>query len=273
MSSRPCGLSRVPRSERIPGVMWSSRREPMWLAVCLVLCATGAPTAADHRVPDAGAAAVHGPGQPVSSVAACARALSRSGGLLWRHTPEGEAEQELPAACGGGYERRCRTHDPCRDSCFVQNAAGELAVAARFREGNLLLVLGQAGRRFRPTSWLKLPKGEVQLLGPETADRVRQAMRSVHSASWSQPQLAAGEVVSFYVLGWRLDQDGWHGELDAAVRAGTALRLVPVMHASARDAKVPFKAASWTVDSAPPAGAVTEFEVGIPHGWVLPRPR
>jgi hypothetical protein len=199
------------------------------------------------------------------TVAACGRALSRAGGLVWRRTPEGDLEQEPPPACGGGYERRSRTQDPCRDSCFVQNGRREVAVAARFREGNLLLVLDRHGRRFTPAASLQLPEGEVRLLDDAAADRVRRALVTVHGAATSQPRLGGHERVAFYALSWREDRDGWHGALSAAVRGGPSLRLVVVAHASindaarlrlaaGRDAPVPFKAASRTPAAPPDPG-------------------
>jgi hypothetical protein len=181
-----------------------------------------------------------------TTVAACARALSRSNGPVWHRTLDGELEQELPGACGGGYERRSQSNDPCRDGCFIADGVRELALAGRFREGNLLLVLGHSGRRFTPAVWLKLPAGEVQLLDLEAADRVRRSLGAVHGAASSQPRIAAGERVSFYVLGWRQERDGWHGELSAAIRAGGGLKLVSVTHATTREPAPVLRAASHT---------------------------
>ncbi|HEY3352737.1 MAG TPA: hypothetical protein VGQ83_05780 [Polyangia bacterium] len=220
------------------------------LAVALALAGEAA---AAPRSPRATAArpVVARSAAATSSMAACARALSRTNGPVWRRTPDGDLEQELPAACGGNYERRSRTGDPCRDGCFIADGTRELAVAARFREGNLLLVLVTSGRRFTPATWLRLPEGEIQLLDAGAADRVRRALGAVHGAAATQPRLGAGERVSFYVLGWRQDREGWHGELSAAVRVGVGLKLVPVAQASPREGGPPLRAAS---PSPPPRG-------------------
>jgi hypothetical protein len=147
--------------------------------------------------------------------------------VLYR-TPEGELERQLPAACGGDYERRTRTRDLCRDGCFVRGADRQLAVAGRFREGNLILVFSQTGRRLAPQVWLQSRAGEVQLLDDAGADRVRRSFLSVHGVAASQPVLQPGERVVFYVLGWLQGPDGWRGELAAAVRSKSALRLALV---------------------------------------------
>jgi hypothetical protein len=217
------------------------------VAACLTLGLFGG-AAANPRGPRAvppRPAAVR-PAATATTIAACARALSRTNGPVWVRTPDGELEQELPVACGGGYERRSRTQDPCRDGCFVADGGHGLAVAGRFREGNVLLVLGQRGRRFTPAAWVRLPEGEVQLMDADAAERVRRALGAVHGAASSQPRLGAGERVSCYLLGWRQDREGWHGELSAAVRGGVGLKLVRVAQAVAKDGGIPFRAASRT---------------------------
>lgn len=162
------------------------------------------------------------------SVAACARALSRHGGPVLNRTPDGEVEQELPAACGGGYERRSRTRDLCRDGCFVRGADRQLAVAGRFREGNLVVVFSQLGRRLTPQLWLQSRAGEVQLFDDAGAERLRRSFLAVYGVAASQPVLQPGEQVVFYVLSWLQGREGWRGELAAAVRSKSALRLAPV---------------------------------------------
>ena len=165
---------------------------------------------------------------PSLSIATCARALSRHGGPVLYRTPDGELERQLPAACGGGYERRSRTRDLCRDGCFVRGTDRGLAVAGRFREGNLIIVFGQSGRRLTPQVWVPSRAGEVQLLDDAGAERVRRSFLAVHGVTASHPVLQPGEQVVFYVLSWLQERDGWRGELAAAVRSKSALRLAPM---------------------------------------------
>lgn len=165
---------------------------------------------------------------PSSSIAACAKALSRHGGPVLYRTPDGELERQLPAACGGGYERRSRTRDLCRDGCFVRGTDRQLAVAGRFREGRLIVVFSQSGRRLTPQLWVPSRAGEVQLLDDAGAERVRRSFLAVHGVSAAHPVLQPGERVVFYVLSWLQDRDGWRGELAAAVRSKSALRLAPM---------------------------------------------
>ena len=154
--------------------------------------------------------------------------------MLYR-TPDGELERQLPAACGGGYERRSRTRDICRDGCFVRGADRQLAVAGRFREGNLIIVFSQSGRRLTPQLRVPTRAGEVQLLDDAGADRVRRSFLSVHGVTAAHPVLQPGEQVVFYVLSWMQDRDGWRGELAAAVRSKSALRLAPLATVASLD--------------------------------------
>jgi hypothetical protein len=172
------------------------------------------------------------------SLAACARALSRHGGPVLYRTPDGELERQLPAACGGGYERRSQTRDLCRDACFVRGADRQLAVAGRFREGNLVVVFSQSGRRLTPRVWLQTRAGEVQLLDDAGADRVRRSFLAVHGVAASQPMLQPDERVVFYVLSWLPDREGWRGELAAAVRSKSALRLASVAKIASQGASL-----------------------------------
>jgi hypothetical protein len=172
---------------------------------------------------------------PTPTLAACARALSRHGGPVLYRTPEGDLERQLPAACGGGYELRSRTRDFCRDGCFLRGVDRQLAVAGRFREGNLILVFGQAGRRLTPQVWIQSRAGEVQLLDDAGADRVRRSFAAVHGVAASQPALRPGERVVFYVLSWQQDREVWRGELFAAIRSKSALRLAPVAAVTSLD--------------------------------------
>jgi hypothetical protein len=242
---RPAGET-PPCARPTPG---RARRAPLGLAVALALVAPGvvalpfvpatalAQPAPRHRPAGLTSGTRRAAARPAPSptMVACGRALSRHGGPVLYRTPEGDLERQLPAACGGGYERRSRTRDFCRDGCFVRGADRQLAVAGRFREGNLILVFNQSGRRLTPKAWVQSRAGEVQLLDDAGADRVRRSFLAVHGVEASQPALQPGERVVFYVLSWQQDRDAWRGELAAAVRSKSALRLAPVATVTSLD--------------------------------------
>jgi len=149
------------------------------------------------------------------------------GGVPVKMIDEGEAEPELPVACGGGYEQRSRSGDVCRDGCFVDVGDGFLAVAGSFREGNLLALLKQTGRRFRTQGILMLGEEEVTLLDEAAAERVRASFLRVHGVMAAEVPAREGRPL-VHILAWHREGKGWEGILRVVVAAQGSLKAIEV---------------------------------------------